>query len=306
MDEEDSKKNLGYSLLYAVTYLHALLPLSVLYVFSDLLYIVVYYIVRYRRKLVRKNLMNSFPEKAKKKIIEIEKDFYRHLCDYYFETIKLLHISDEEIKRRMKFENPELIERLTSSGNSCLMSLGHLGNWEWVPSIIMHVNPEVKLGFIYKELHSKSFDKLFLKIRSRFGPKAIEKQSAYRQMIMAKRSNDILLVGFLSDQRPPKNANQYWTKFLNQETHVQNGVERIAKHLNCSIVYLDIKKVKRGYYESKIFVLTPDASDEPDNLIMERYIRKLEESVRREPAIYLWSHNRWKFKKPVEYYENSN
>ena len=301
MDEVDSsKKNLGYSLLYSVTYLFSLLPFSVLYLFSDILYCVTYYIVRYRRKIVRKNLNNSFPEKSEKKIIEIEKEFYRHLCDCYFEAVKLLSISEEEMKRRMKFENPEIIERLTSDGNSCILGLGHYGNWEWVSSIILHLDSRVKLGFLYKELHSKAFDQLFLKMRSGFGGVPIEKLSAFRRMVKFKQEKQTMLVGFLSDQRPPKRVNQYWTKFLNQDTNVQNGMERIAKHLSCSIVYLDIKKVKRGYYATKIFVITPDASEEPDNLIMERYIRKLEESIVRDPALYLWSHDRWKFKKPTQ------
>ena len=306
MDEEDSnKKSLGYSLLYSVTYLFALLPFSVLYVFSDILYFIVYYIVRYRRKIVRKNLNNSFPEKTEKKIIEIEKEFYHHLCDCYFEAIKLLSISEEEMKRRMKFVNPEIIERLTLSGNSCILGLGHFANWEWVSSIILHLESRLKLGYLYKELHSKAFDQLFLKMRSGFGAVPIEKLSAFRRMVQFKQEKQSMLVGFLSDQRPPEKVNQYWTKFLNQDTNVQNGMERIAKHLGCSIVYLDIKKVKRGYYIAKIFVITPDASDEPDNVIMEKYIRKLEESVIRDPALYLWSHNRWKFSKPSHLNDNN-
>lgn len=301
MDEEDCKKTFGYSLLYAVTYLHALLPFSVLYILSDILYFITYYLVRYRRKIVRKNLRSSFPEKSESKIIEIEKEFYRNLCDYYFETIKLLHISEDDMKKRMKFENPEIIDRLTASGNSCILSQGHYANWEWVTSIILHMDESLKLGFLYKELHSKSFDQLFLKMRTVFGAVPLEKLSAFRRMVQFKQTNQTMLVGFLSDQRPPRNVNQYWTKFLNQDTNMQNGMERIAKHLGCSVVYLDIKKVKRGYYLGKIFVISPDASEEPENMIMERYVRRLEESVRRDPSLYLWSHNRWKFKKPANY-----
>lgn len=299
MTEEHSNKSLSYSLFYAVTYLHALLPLSFLYVLSDLLYFFTYYVVRYRRNIVRKNLINSFPGKTKKKIKKIERGFYLHLCDYFFETIKLLHISDEEIKKRMKFENPEIIDRLTASGNSCILGLGHYANWEWVSSLVMHLDPSLKFGFLYKELHSESFDKLFLKMRTGFGAVPIEKFSAFRKMVELKQTGQTMLVAFLSDQRPPRKINQYWTKFLNQDTNVQNGMERIAKQLGCSIVYLDIKKVKRGYYTSKIFVISPDASEEADNVIMERYIRRLEESVRRDPTMYLWSHDRWKYNKPA-------
>ena len=124
-DGERNKKSIGYKLLYGVTYLHALLPFSVLYLISDILYLLIYYVVRYRRKLVRRNIKNSFPCESEKKIIRIEKDFYRHLCDYFVETIKTLNISDEEVQKRMKFENTEMMNRLTASGNSCIVRLGH-------------------------------------------------------------------------------------------------------------------------------------------------------------------------------------
>lgn len=300
-DGERNKKSIGYKLLYGVTYLHALLPFSVLYLISDILYLIIYYVVRYRRKLVRRNIKNSFPCESEKKIIRIEKDFYRHLCDYFVETIKTLHISDEEVQKRMKFENPEMINRLTASGNSCILSLGHYANWEWVTTLGFHLSPGVKQGLVYKELHSNAFDKLFLEIRGRFQAIPIEMHSLYRKLIESRNNGERVVVGFLTDQRPPKSTGHYWTTFMNQDAVVQTGMERIAKLLSFSIVYLDITKVKRGYYVGKFYVITPDASNEPEFEIMERYINKLEETIKKEPAYYLWSHNRWKFKKyPVE------
>lgn len=300
-DGERNKKSIGYKLLYGVTYLHALLPFSVLYLISDILYLLIYYVVRYRRKLVRRNIKNSFPCESEKKIIRIEKDFYRHLCDYFVETIKTLHISDEEVQKRMKFENPEMINRLTASGNSCILSLGHYANWEWVTTLGFHLSPGVKQGLVYKELHSNAFDKLFLEIRGRFQAIPIEMNSLYRKLIESRNNGERVVVGSLTDQRPPKSTGHYWTTFMNQDAVVQTGMERIAKLLSFSIVYLDITKVKRGYYVGKFYVITPDASNEPEFEIMERYINKLEETIKKEPAYYLWSHNRWKFKKyPVE------
>ncbi len=299
MEDEGSKKGgIGYSLLYAVAYLHALLPFKVLYIFSDILYLVIYHVVRYRRKLVRKNLKNAFPEKPEKSIVKIEKKFYRHLCDYFVETLKMLHFSEEEARKRMKFENPEIINRLTADGSSCILSLGHYGNWEWVPSIMMYFTPGVEQGFVYKKLHSSTFDRLFLKMRTRFSSMAIEMRSAFRQMIRLQKEGKTMVVGFLSDQRPSRRQEHYWTTFLNQQTPVQTGMEKIARRLGTSIVYLDIEKVKRGYYTGKFYVITPDASEEAEYTIMERYIRKLEETTLREPAYYLWTHDRWKFKKP--------
>lgn len=295
MEEDNRKKSIGYRVLYAMVYLHALLPFSVLYVLSDVLYFIAYRLIGYRRTMVRKNLTNAFPSKSEKEIVKIEKKFYHHLCDYFVETIKTLRLTDKEVRKRMKFENPEIINRLTKDGKSCLLSLGHYGNWEWVPSIGMYLEPGVEQGLIYKQLHSQAFDALFLRIRSRFSPKPIEMRSAFRKMIQSRNDGKTMVIGFLTDQRPPRNLEHYWTRFLNQETLVQTGMERIAKQLAFSVVYLDMEKVKRGHYVGKFFVITPDASQEPEFTVMERYMRKLEETVLHEPAYYLWSHNRWKF-----------
>ena len=298
MDQGGNKKGIGYLLLYAGAYLLALLPFKVLYILSDFLYPIVYYVVGYRKKLVRKNLKNAFPEKSEKSIVTIEKKFYRHLCDYSVETLKILHITNEEVRKRMKFENPEIINQLITNGKSCILSLGHYGNWEWVPSIVMYFTQEVEQGFIYKELHSATFNRLFLKIRTRFISKPIEMHNAFRQMIRLQNEGKIMVVGFLADQRPSPHQEHYWTTFLNQQTPVQTGMENIARRLGTSVVYLDIEKIKRGYYSGKFSVITPDASEETEYTIMERYIRNLEETTMREPAYYLWSHDRWKFQKP--------
>lgn len=297
MDDEGSKKGIGYSLLYAVTYLHALLPFKVLYILSDIFYVIVYHVARYRRKLVRKNLKNAFPEKSEKGIVKIEKKFYRHLCDYFVETIKTLRMSDDEIRKRMKFENPEMIDRLVSNGKSCVVSLGHYGNWEWVTSVGLHLISDIDLGLVYKKLHSTAFDQLFGIIRSHFGARAIEMKSVIRQMIQAQQQGKVMVIGFLSDQRPGRKQEKYWTSFMNQQTPVQVGMEKIARKLGNSVIYLDVEKVKRGHYVGKFFVISPDASEDSEYSITERYIRKLEETAMREPAYYLWSHDRWKFKK---------
>ena len=297
MEEEGKKEGVGYKILYGIASLHAMLPFRVLYVLSDILFFLVYHVVGYRRKLVRRNLKNSFPGKPDDEIKRIEREFYHHLCDYFVETIKTLRITEEEVRKRMKFDNPEIINRLTKEGNACLMSLGHYANWEWVPSIGLYMTPGVMPGLIYKQLHSDAFDRLFLKIRSRFNSVPIEKRRTYRTLIKASNEGTPAVVGFLSDQRPPKHITEYWTTFLNQDTLIETGMERIARSFGIPVVYLDMKKVKRGHYKGRFCVLTPDASEEPLFAVTEKYARKLEETVTREPAYYLWSHNRWKFKK---------
>ena len=295
-----SNNNLGYWILYGACYLLALLPWFVLYLISDLLFGVIYYLVGYRREIVRINLKNSFPEKNEKDIVRIEKEFYHFLCDYFVETIKLLHISDEEVKRRMIFENPELINELTKDGNSCLLSLGHYGNWEYVSSIGFYLSPQIVQGQIYKKLKSEAFEKFFLKIRSRFSPQCIEMKSAVRTIIRNKRQGAAMAIGFLSDQRPSRNLDQYWTRFLNQETLVLTGMERIARQFGFAIVYLDIKRISRGHYSGRFSLITIDASQEEEFAITEKYMRLLESTIRRDPPYWLWSHNRWKFEKKTE------
>ncbi|HPD86313.1 MAG TPA: acetyltransferase [Proteiniphilum sp.] len=215
---KEHKEHIGTRLLVAIASFLALLPFPLLYFLSDLLFQVVYHLARYRRKMVRKNLCNAFPEKSEREIIILEKAYYRHLCDYFVETVKTLQLSEEEMKERMHFENPELLNRLMKDGSSCLVCLGHYGNWEWVPSIRLHLMPGVEAGLVYKQLHSLPFDQLFREIRGRFGSLPIEKRSVLRTLVRKKNEGQTIVVGFLSDQRPPRVSDKYWTIFLNQDT----------------------------------------------------------------------------------------
>lgn len=295
MPQKD-KKGIGYYLLYGAANMLAILPFGILYLISDTLYVIVYHIVKYRKKVVRKNLVNSFPGKSKSEILEIEKRFYHHLCDYFVETIKILQISDKEIRKRMVFRNPDIINRIAHNGNSCLLALGHYGNWEFVPSISMYLSPDIEPAQVYKKLSSTTFDSFFLKLRSGFGSKSIEMKSIYRTIIKSNNENKTMIIGFLSDQRAPL-ASSYITTFLNQETRVFTGLERIARQFGFAVVYLDIKKVKRGYYVGDFSIITYDAKLEEENAVLEKYMEKLEKTIKYDPAYYLWSHNKWKHNK---------
>lgn len=289
--------NIKYYLLYGISYIHALLPWSLLYFLSDVLFVVLYRLVRYRRKIVRVNLQNAFPEKSVIEIEKIERQFYHFLCDYYIETIKLLHISDEDVKRRMKFENPELLNELTKDGNSCLLSLGHYGNWEYVSSIGFYLFPELFQGQIYHKLRDGAFDRFFLKIRSRFSPLSIEMSDAMRTIVHNRQQGKAMVIGFINDQRPRRNAGQHWTRFLNQDTPALIGMERIARKFGFSVVYLDLRREKRGHYVGRFSVITTNASKEEKFAVTEQYMRLLEKTILRDPAYWLWSHKRWKFKR---------
>lgn len=283
-----------YALLYTWTYLHALLPFRLLYALSDCMYIFVYHIARYRRKVVQTNLANSFPDKSQKELKGIEKEFYHHLCDYYIETIKLLHVTNKEIQDRIVFKNTEMIEELMKDGNSCMLYLGHYGNWEWVPSITLMFPENIQLAQIYRPLKNKAFDDLFLKIRSRFGSRSIKKDDTLRSIIRMKRDGKQTLIGFISDQSPSVRNIHYWTEFLNQDTAVFTGVERIAKQTGFAVAYLDVKQVGRGRYECECKLISDNPKEEPEFAITERYVREMEKSILRDPAYWLWSHKRWK------------
>lgn len=294
------KKTVGYHLIYGLLKLHALLPLKALYIFADILFILVYHIARYRRKLVRRNMSKSFLDKTEKEIIKLEKEFYHHFCDYFFETIKLLHISDDEMRKRMEFHGLDLLAEAMKDNKSCIMYLGHYGNWEWVPSIGLHLPQVMVKAQIYQRISSKSFDDIFIKIRTRFNSLNIERKETMRTIVKLRNEGKQTIYGFISDQRPPRYYDQYWTTFLNQDTLTLTGTERIARKTKFAVAYLDVQKTKRGHYKGTFSLISPDASQEPEYAITEMYMRKLENTILRNPAYYLWTHNRWKFSKKKE------
>lgn len=296
--KKETVENILYSPLYLYFWLHALLPLQILYVFSDILFYPLYYIIRYRRKIVFENIRNSYPEKEIKEIRRMEKAFYHHFCDYIVETIKLLHISDDEMRKRARFFDTDKFDKATSEGKSCLVYLGHYGNWEWVPSVTLWMknSSSVVSAQIYRPLNNKWFDRFFLKLRSRFGSYCIPKQDTLREIIRFKRSGKPSITGFMADQTPSPANIHYWTIFLGQDTPVLTGVEKIARKVNFQVFYFDVEKVKRGYYKITIreVELEPDKTE--DFQITEKYVRMMENTINRAPEYWLWTHKRWKHK----------
>lgn len=286
-----------YYIIYTILWLHALLPLRILYILSDIFYVFVYHIAKYRLKVVRRNLKASFPTKSAEELLKIEKEFYHNFSDYVVETIKLLHITNKEMQSRMKFHNIELVKDLMKDGNSSIMYLAHYGNWEWVPSINLLFDDGTLLGQIYRPLKNKAFDRLFLKIRSRFKSVGISKNNTLRTIIGYKRDKQKTLIGFISDQTPSRANVHYWTTFLNQDTPVYTGVERIAKQTGFTVTYLDIQKVGRGKYEGTVKLITDNPKAEPEFAITEKYIREVEKTILRDPSYWLWTHKRWKHNK---------
>ncbi len=284
-----------YYLLLFWAKANALLPMKVLYWVSDFLYIIIYRLIGYRTKVVRRNLRASFPDKSEAELRKIEKDFYHHFADYIVETIKLAHISEKELQRRAFVQNPELIDRLMEKGHSTfIVFMGHYGNWEWYSGSSSRF-VDCKIHQIYRPLNNPAIDRLFLYLRTRFNSFCIKKNDTFRDIVKLKQNRVRTIVIFLADQTPSRGNLHYWTTFLNQDTPMLTGAERIARKLNLPVLFLDVQKLRRGYYTLEIKVLSESPKETPENWLTEQYTRMLEKMILRAPAYWLWTHKRWKY-----------
>ncbi len=276
------------------------LPFRVLYALSDVCYLFVYHIGRYRRSVVRTNLANSFPEKSAAEQRRIARDFYHRFCDYVFETLKLISISEADIRRRMEFVGLDEVEKQFDSHPFVFLYLGHVFNWEWVSTIPLWIkNPATHGAQLYRPLNNAAFDRLFEHLRTRFGAENISKYDAFRRIMHLKAEGVPTLIGFISDQSPRVQNIHDWTTFFNQDTPVFTGTERIGKKVNAAIYYVDMERVKRGYYRATFRLMSDDVRSVPDFQLTDQYMKLLEQTVRRQPGGWLWSHRRWKHKRPL-------
>lgn len=284
-----------YRLVHSIWYLLSLLPLCVHYILSDLLYVIVYYIVGYRRHVVRKNLTSSFPDKDQRELRQIERGFYHWFCDYIAETIKLVSISEKNIKRRMRFEGMDEINEWVRKGKSVTVYLGHYCNWEWVTSLGLHIVPEGTAAQLYHPLENKLMDSLFLHLRERFGAHSIPMNDAFKVLADWQKQGKYSVTGYIADQVPLYyNSMHYWPWFLNHDTPSFTGPERIARILDTPVYFFDILRPQRGYYVVKAVKICDEPGKMEKFSITEAYYRLLEKSIQRAPSYWLWSHNRWK------------
>jgi Kdo2-lipid IVA lauroyltransferase/acyltransferase len=286
-----------YYLFYGINWVVTLLPLRVLYIFSDFLYIILYYFPSYRRKVVGTNLRNAFPEKTTEELKSIEKKFYRHLADLFIETFKLTHMSKAQLMRRCTISNPEILWKLLEEKRDTIAVLGHYCNWEWL--IIVPEYTKYKFSSIYKPLQNKYFDRFINKVRSKYGAILVPMSFILREIINDRKNNINTLSAFISDQTPVKTEIRYWTTFLNQETPVYMGTEKIASRYDMAVVFFNLQKVKRGYYNLTIELLFDHTAGLPEHAITETHVRRLDEIIREKPEYWIWSHRRWKHKRPV-------
>ncbi|WP_281062597.1 lysophospholipid acyltransferase family protein [Hymenobacter wooponensis] len=276
----------------------ASLPLSVLYGVAYGFYLLLAYVVRYRHRVVVQNLRKSFPEKSETEIARLAQQFYLHFSQVIVETLKLATLSGEELRRRVIFRNPEVLERHFAKGRTVLGLSSHAGNWEWVLTsgavwLSAHVDG------VYKPLSNVFFENYMYRLRTRTGAGLIPMRDTLRDMI--KRKGETRVISLLSDQAAGPEDRPYWTTFMHQEAGFYTSAERLATRFNCPVVYVSIHRVRRGHYEVVLSDLYDGSTPIPPDSypITESFVQHLEQTIRENPVAYLWTHRRWKHKRPV-------
>lgn len=285
----------SYYISFAILYVVSSLPLCVHYFFSDLWFVVLFHVVKYRREVVHENIRSSFPDLTDEECLKIERGFYHHLCDLAFESIKYFTISEKEIRKRMVFRGAEKLTQSGKDGKHCALYLGHYGNWEWVGSMSLWLDKRYNNTMqLYHPLSIYVVDRFMDHVRGRWGSINIPDGHSLRYMARFRRENTFVTLGLVADQTPMYRDIHFWMPFLNHDTGVFTGGERITKMMDMDVYYLHIRKVKRGYYEGEVISITDHAKDEPEFAITRKYMNLLEENIKEDPSLWLWTHRRWK------------
>ncbi len=284
-------RNFIFKILF---YCLSLLKLWCLYFISDFLYLVIYQLIGYRTKVVRENLRNSFPEKSEIELISIEKKFYHHFFDLIIESIKSISITENQMRKRLVFKNVEMFNKYFDQNKSVVLTVSHYGNWEW-GILGVSLAAKQKMMGVYKIINDSFFNNLMNTTRGRFGADLVEMKDSLRHIISTK--DECKIIGLLADQSPVKNESNYWTTFLNQESSVYLGPEKIATKMNYPVLFCKIQKVKRGRYEFYLEELCTNPEKTTKGEITSLYLRKSEQTINKNPEFWLWTHRRWKHKK---------
>lgn len=287
-------KALIYYLTWPLVYLTASLPFSALYRVSDVLCLVLR-MVRYRKGVVMTNLRNSFPEKAEAEIREIARQYYQYVCDVIVESLKAMKMDDAETRKRCTTTPQDWLFQLHEQNQSVILVTGHYGNWEWA-SAGFRLNTPYDLSVIYRPLSNKHFDRLVAGMRSRFGIRIVPETRTLREMAANRKL--VTATAFVADQSAPRDY-AYWTTFLNQDTSIYTGPEKLARKFNYPVVFVNMHRVRRGFYEMTIELLCLNPGETKEGEISEAFARRLEKDILENPVTWLWSHKRWKHQRPL-------
>lgn len=286
---------MAYHLLRIFLKIMSHIPFSVLYILSGGVYFLMYHVARYRRKVVRKNLTECFPEKNGTEISAIEKAFYRYFADNIMETCKMGGMTEKEMSRRMKFINIEDVNRLLRQGKSIALFLGHYANWEWVSSMPIGLHKGAVAAQIYHKLSNEDVDRIMLENRSHFGAVNVEMRKTARFINELASRNQPAIIGFIADQSPRARDSHYFIPFLNHMTPVMTGTEKIARHYGYDAWFVRVTRVGRGYYEAEFVQMNKNHESLPQFGLTNIYYSLLEEEIRRRPELYLWTHKRFRY-----------
>jgi len=290
-----SMQLLVFILLYPILWLISMLPFRLLYLFSDGVYVLVYRVIGYRKKIVRNNIAMALPHLSDAERLQIEKKFYHHMCDMFLEMIKTMTISRAELDKRYTFTNIDLYLELEKKQKSIAVLMAHYASYEWAISMNNIINFE---GFaIYKKIANKYFDKLVRDIRSKFKATLITNRETIKIIEKNAKAKHLGVYGFASDQSPQLSKTHHWSTFMGIETPVHTGAEMLAKRFDMNVIFLKTRKVKRGYYEGTFEYLADNPKEVPNYQISDDFLKRVEKQIYEAPEYYLWTHKRWKHRK---------
>lgn len=291
---------IAFILLYPVLWFISILPMRILFMISDVIYVIIYYVFGYRKKVVRHNLKLCFPEKSDKELLDIEKKSFQHFVDVFMELIKSFTITEREISKRLSITNPELLDSFYERHKSVIFLSGHYANWEWV-SFIVERSLNYHMSVVYKQLSNPYFDKIIKRTRIKFGVKFVPTKEFYPEILTNLKNNKIQAYGFLADQNPKWEKIKYWGHFMGIEVPIIIGPETIARKLDLPVFYFQTERIKRGVYQSTFILLEEEPKKVPLYQLTNKYMGELEKQIRKAPEFYFWTHRRFRHmgKKPA-------
>ena len=283
---------LVYYLAYPFAWGFSKLPFRILYIISDLIYLLFFYVIGYRKKVVLSNLKLVFPNKNEKDLVQLQKKFFRHFVDALIEGIKGFTISEETIKKRYTYKNMEVIDALYKEGKSIILVSSHYANWEWIIGLSLHT--PINFYGSYTKIQNKNFENLIKNSRSKFGMKCVKSSEIIKNIMTHVKQQNQGLYLLISDQSPQLHKSQYWTEFLNVKVPIFTGAEMISKKFDFAVVQMNTTKLKRGHYESEFELITDNPKTQEPKAITNAYLRLTEAHIYKQPEYYLWSHKRFK------------
>ncbi len=281
------------NLIFQLVLLVSRLPMKILYVFSDLIFFIIYYVIGYRKTVVLENLKNSFPEKSAEEMKIIRKKFYINFSDYLVETLKAFSVSTKELKVRVQHINRDVFRNAHAEGKNIILLTGHVFNWEWFTALATMV-PQESCRPVYRKMQNSFWDGKIKTIRNAHGNNALEAGDVIRDVLKTPNDGNTIYM-FVADQTPNHHQVDLGIEFLHQLTPVFRGYDKLATRLDMAFVYCEMKKVKRGYYQVNYYNIEPDGEKFIANEVVLKFHKMLENTINRNPDNYLWSHRKWKY-----------